>query len=135
MKRSSLALLICMTATLAPASQTRVPVPAASVWEGSVYLHRFRAGCCLDADGRMRGVLRVKTPGGAENIYHYLGALLSADAVFQAAHHSGHKASGRLLGPDAVELKVSSREGRSVTLRARRVPQTLPDDECGPGSW
>ncbi len=135
MKRGALALMICMTAALAPASQTRGPVPAASVWEGSVFLHRFRAGCCLEADGDLRGVLRVRTPRGAENIYHYLGALRPEDAVFQASHHSGHKAQGRLLGPDAAELTITSREGRTVIVRARRVPQTLPDDECGPGPW
>lgn len=135
MKRSSLALLICMTATLAPASQTREPVPAASVWEGSVYLHQFRAGSCLEEDGGIRGVLRVRTPWGAENIYHYLGALRPEDAFFQAAHHSGHRARGRLLGPDEAELTVTSRKGNSVTVRARRMAQTHPDDECGPGPW
>lgn len=135
MKRSALDLMICMTAILAPASQARVPVPAATVWEGSLYLHQFRAGCCLEEDGGIRGVLRVKTPSGDENIYHYLGVLREEDAVFQATHHSGHKAKGRLLGPDTAELTVTSRKGSSVTMLARRVPQTLPDDECGPGSW
>jgi hypothetical protein len=83
----------------------------------------------------MRGVLRVKTPRGEENIYHYSGVLHAMDAKFQAAHHSGHKAKGRLLGSDAAELTVTSRKGTSVTLRAQRVPQVLPDDECGPGPW
>ena len=81
----------------------------------------------------MRGVLCVRTPRGAENIYHYRGALRPEDSVFQAAHHSGHKAQGRLLGPDDAELTVTSREGRTVSVRAHRVPQTLPGDDCGPG--
>ena len=126
-------LLAAMAATLVMASELPVAAPGASVWTGSAYLHQFRAGCCLENDGSLRGVLRIRTPMGNENVYHYTGRW--QDALFQAAHHSGHTAKGRMLDPDTAEFTVLTKNNRSLTVQARRLANALPDDECGPPPW
>lgn len=126
-------LLAAMAATLVMASELPLPAMGASVWTGSAYLHQFRAGCCLEIDGSLRGVLRIRTPMGRENVYHYTGQW--QDALFQAVHHSGHTAKGLMLDPDTAEFTVLTKNNRSLTVQARRMADALPDDECGPPPW
>jgi hypothetical protein len=106
--------------------------PGSSVWEGTHFFSSFRAGCCVE-DGRMRGVLYVKSLWGKVDIYHITGQWNPRDATFQAFHHSGHRAQGRLLSADTVRLDITTRSGKNFSVDAMRVPGAkLDETSCGP---
>jgi hypothetical protein len=106
--------------------------PGSSVWEGAHFFSSFRAGCCVE-DDRMRGVLYVKSLWGKVDVYHITGQWNPLDATFQAFHHSGHRAQGRLLSTDAVRLDITTCSGKRFSVHAKRVPGAeLDETSCGP---
>ena len=81
----------------------------------------------------MRGVLYVTNLWGKVDVYHITGQWNPLDATFQAFHHSGHRAQGRLLSADTVCLDITTRNGKNFSVHAKRVPGAeLDETSCAP---
>lgn len=104
---------------------------ATELWEGKALTAHFRVGICYKPDGQAQGVLVLKHRSGNEDIYHLYGTVKNNE--FYLTHSSGHKLSGKLIGPDEMEGKAKLSSGLKLSLSGKRiqnVPLAAPD--CAP---
>lgn len=129
-----LSLLIAITVS-GPAwcQQTIVTGPerVTELWEGKALTAHFRIGICYSPDGQAQGVMLLRHKNGQEDVYHLYGTLKNNE--FYLTHSSGHKISGKLSSPAAMEGKARLSNGLSLKLSGKRQ-QNVPllADDCAP---
>ena len=85
----------------APAGNTGT-YEVTELWTGDVLTASFRMGMCFAADGKLRGVVLLRSSNGQVDVYHVYGSV--QNNTFSATHGSGHKITGRFLPGDDVEV-------------------------------
>ena len=106
----------------APAGNTGT-YEVTELWTGDVLTASFRMGMCFAADGKLRGVVLLRSSNGQVDVYHVYGS---------ATHGSGHKITGRFLPGDDVEVKIRLGNGMRFTTVARRFRDVPLTDDCAP---
>ena len=101
----------------APAGNTGT-YEVTELWTGDVLTASFRMGMCFAADGKLRGVVLLRSSNGQVDVYHVYG--------------SGHKITGRFLPGDDVEVKIRLGNGMRFTTVARRFRDVPLTDDCAP---
>lgn len=125
--------VLALVVTVLAADATPPPVPPpSSVWEGRAFLRSFAAGCCIDETGSLHGVLRVSGLFGPDDVYHFTGTWNRQTGTFEGRHHSGHRASGRLISAAEAAVTLTTRHGREVSVRAVRLPNISAGADCDP---
>lgn len=103
----------------------------AELWTGSVYTSTYRIGICFSPEGKVRGVMRLRTFSGAVDVYHFWGAAKNSDV--EARHSSGHRFTWRLLSPERVEGEIVLKSGRKIRIDGvRHHNARLAPDDCAP---
>lgn len=101
------------------------------IWSGSLYSSTYRAGLCIAADGKVRGVLHLRLSDGKIDEYHFYGHI--KDDRIEVSHSSGHVFKGRLMARDVVEGDVSLKNGMTVHLKGKRSHDVrLAPTNCAP---
>lgn len=75
----------------APAGNTGT-YEVTELWTGDVLTASFRMGMCFAADGKLRGVVLLRSSNGQVDVYHVYGSV--QNNTFSATHGSGHKITG-----------------------------------------
>lgn len=130
--KSAVVLLFLLAASPALAGTDLSP---AGVWEGSAYMHRFRIGCVRDRNATIRGVMLIDWWKKTPSPYHYTGQVDDDNDTFSARHHDGHWGQGKMLDDSTIEIIFTTRKGQTLTVRARRIPDMIPDAEGAPQPW
>lgn len=105
-------------------------VEVTELWTGDVLTASFRMGMCFAADGRLRGVVLLRSSSGQVDVYHVYGTV--RDNAFSATHGSGHQISGRFLSRDRVAVKIRLANGMSLSTEAARLQDVPLTDDCAP---
>ncbi len=113
----------------APAGNTGT-YEVTELWTGDVLTASFRMGMCFAADGKLRGVVLLRSSNGQVDVYHVYGSV--QNKTFSATHGSGHKITGRFLPGDDVEVKIRLGNGMRFTTVARRFRDVPLTDDCAP---
>ena len=101
------------------------------LWSGKVLSASFKAGMCFDAQGKARGVLKLRHANGQVDVYHLYGTI--RDNQFDLAHSSGHFFSGRLNEPLRMSGQVRLRNGLKLSLEGQReLDAPLLRSDCAP---
>ena len=90
------------------------------LWTGDVLTASFRMGMCFAADGKLRGVVLLRSSNGQVDVYHVYGSV--QNNTFSATHGSG----------DDVEVKIRLGNGMRFTTVARRSRDVPLTDDCAP---
>lgn len=118
--------------TPAPPSGADSPFPAEAreLWSGDLYTSTYRAGVCIAPDGKVRGVLLLRTMGGKTDTYHFFGNL--EDGIVRATHGSGHSFRGSFPAADVIQGTITLKSGRSITLTGKREQGVELTESCRP---
>lgn len=116
-----------------PAAQgagSRKTFEVTELWTGDVLTASFRMGMCFAADGKLRGVVLLRSSNGQVDVYHVYGTV--RDNAFSATHGSGHEISGRFLSRDRVAVRIRLANGMRLSTEADRVQDVPLTDDCAP---
>lgn len=115
----------------APASAPDTP-PAEirELWSGSLYTSTYKAGVCIAPDGKVRGVLLLRTMGGKTDTYHFYGSL--ENGIIRASHGSGHRFAGSFASADEVQGTITLKSGRSINMTGKREHNVELTESCRP---
>jgi hypothetical protein len=107
------------------------PVEVAELWTGTVYTSTYRIGICFSSEGKVRGVMHLRTRKGDVDVYHFYGTV--KDNEVMAAHSSGQRFRWRLVSAKKVEGEIVLTSGRKIALDGERHHDALlaPED-CAP---
>ena len=94
------------------------------LWTGDVLTASFRMGMCFAADGKLRGVVLLRSSNGQVDVYHVYGSV--QNNTFSAT------ITGRFLSGDDVEVKIRLGNGMRFTTVARRSRDVPLTDDCAP---
>lgn len=106
------------------------PQEIRELWSGALYTSTYKAGVCIDPAGKVRGVLLVRTMGGAVDPYHFSGSM--EDGIFRASHGSGHTFKGSFASDDEVRGTITLKSGRNINLSGKRQRDVSLTDRCRP---
>ncbi len=101
------------------------------LWTGSLYTSTYRAGLCIESDGRVRGVLLLKLKNGQIDTYHFYG-IMDSNGIIKAKHKSGHLFVGKFDDEISVSGDVTLSNGFSVELKGDRLQNATLTERCGP---
>lgn len=123
--------------TVAPAAEvpSALQAPATTpeqreLWSGSLYTSTYRAGACIDHEGKVRGVLLLRTMSGKTDTYHFDGTL--EDGTIRASHNSGHRFKGTFPSTEEVKGTITLKSGRSIKLTGKRELNVPLTESCRP---
>lgn len=85
--------------------------------------HASAMGASVDATLHQKGenvdgVAYVRAPGGKKATYHFKGVV--SGATISAAHHSGHRFSGKVMNYDKINGVITTRGGQSMPVQLTR---------------
>lgn len=100
------------------------------LWSGSLYTSTYRAGACIAPDGKVRGVLLLRTAGGAVDTYHFDGTF--ENGIIRARHSSGHSFKGSFPADKEITGTITLKSGRTVTLSGNRQRDVKLTETCRP---
>lgn len=106
------------------------PDRAQELWHGSIYTATYRAGVCIESNGKLYGVLKVHTAKGDVDTYHFYGNLKNNE-IF-AKHGSGRTFAGSLISDKKVQGKVTFKNGHTVNLMGERIKNVQLTNTCAP---
>lgn len=106
------------------------PKEQREIWSGSLYTSTYQAGVCIDPAGKVRGVLLVRTMGGAVDPYHFSGNV--EDGIIRATHSSGHTFKGSFTSDNEVQGTITLKSGRNITMSGKRQHDVALTDRCRP---
>lgn len=123
------------TSTKPAAETTQQPtqptlVEQREIWSGRLYTSTYRAGVCIDPMGKVRGVLLVRTMGGAVDPYHFSGNV--ENGSIRATHGSGHSFKGSFASDDEVQGTITLKSGRNISLSGKRQHNVELTESCRP---
>jgi len=82
-------------------------------WEGTYLGARLRMQYQLSGSV-VNGVLRVQSPVGKEEVYHFTGSFENGDV--RASHHDGHVFRGKLTGDRHLIGTLTTADGRTIPV-------------------
>ncbi len=115
---------------LSAKAQEEIPAAPSSpeirgeLWTGSLYSSKYRAGVCIDTDGKTHGVLILTLKDGKEDVYHFHGTK-DIHGILRLKHSSGHKFKGHFASATSIEGKVTTKNGFTVKLKGHRAQNIL----------
>lgn len=100
------------------------------LWSGALYTSTYKAGVCIDPAGKVRGVLLVRTMGGAVDPYHFSGSM--ENGIIRATHSSGHTFKGSFASDNEVQGTITLKSGRNISMSGKREHNVPLTDRCRP---
>ncbi len=101
------------------------------LWTGSLYSSTYRAGACISPQGKVEGVLILRLKNGDEDVYHFSGTR-NIQGILDLRHPSGHSFKGSFVSATAIQGKVKTKNGFTVTLKGKRQQHVLLGEKCRP---
>lgn len=118
------------TSDSAPLTPPSPPIEQREMWSGSLYTSTYRAGACITHEGKVRGVLLLRTMSGKTDTYHFNGTL--EDGIIRASHTSGHRFKGTFPSTTEVKGTITLKSGRSISLTGKRELDVPLTESCRP---
>lgn len=100
------------------------------LWHGKIYSSTYKAGVCIEANGELKGVLKLKTAKGDIDTYHFYGHF--QNNKIYAKHGSGHMFNGAFLSDKNVGGKIALKNGYTLSIKGKRTKNVQLTDNCAP---